>query len=242
MAEERLQKFLSGAGVASRRRAEEYIRLGRVKVNGQAVTEMGHKIDPDKDRITVDGKEIKVVQQLLYLMLNKPPLVMTTMDDPQQRTKVTDYLTDVKERVYPVGRLDYESDGLLLMTNDGELAYRLTHPRYQVPKTYLVKVQGRVSPEALQMLREGVNLEDGITQPAKVQVVATGKDSTRLTLTIKEGRNRQVRRMCDTVGYPVLTLRRIGFGPLDLGELPSGSYRRLNDTEIASLKKACQLK
>ena len=146
MTEERLQKFLAGAGIASRRRAEEYIRAGRVKVNGQTITEMGFKVNPDRDKVTVDGKEVKKKEQLVYLLLNKPPLVMTTLHDPQQRPIVTDYLKGVEQRVYPVGRLDYESEGLLLLTNDGELAYRLTHPRYQVPKTYEVKVQGRIGP------------------------------------------------------------------------------------------------
>ncbi|MFY9377764.1 MAG: pseudouridine synthase [Peptococcia bacterium] len=241
MTEERLQKFLAGAGIASRRRAEEYIRAGRVKVNGQTITEMGFKVNPDRDKVTVDGKEVKKKEQLVYLLLNKPPLVMTTLHDPQQRPIVTDYLKGVEQRVYPVGRLDYESEGLLLLTNDGELAYRLTHPRYQVPKTYEVKVQGRISPDALQTLREGVLLEDGITQPAKVQVVAKGKNNTLLTMTIREGRNRQIRRMCDKVGYSVLTLRRISLGPLELGNVPSGQYRFLNKAEISSLKKSCRL-
>lgn len=239
--EERLQKFLAAAGVASRRRAEEYIRAGRVKVNGQIITEMGYKVNPWQDKIFVDGKAIKVKEEFVYLLLNKPPLVMTTLHDPQQRAIITDLLPGIEQRVYPVGRLDYESEGLLLLTNDGELAYRLTHPRYKVPKTYRVKVKGKISSEALQLLREGVALEDGITQPAKVEVLLASKNNTSIAITIREGRNRQIRRMCEAVGYPVLNLQRISFGPLELGKLPSGKYRALTEREIRALKKACKL-
>jgi len=241
MTQERLQKFLAQAGVASRRQAEEFIKAGRIKVNGQVITEMGYKIDQHRDQVTVDGKRVLAQEEMVYLLLNKPPLVVTTLSDPQQRTKVTDLLVGIKQRVYPVGRLDYESEGLLLLTNDGELAYRLTHPRYKVAKTYLVKVKGNISPEAQQRLREGVVLEDGPTQPAQVSVVREGKGTTLLEVTIREGRNRQIRRMCETVGYPVSALQRVSFGPLKLRDLPTGQYRFLTKAEIAALKKACQL-
>lgn len=241
MAEERLQKFLAKAGIASRRQAEEYIKAGRVKVNGLVITELGSKVDPERDQVMVDGKPVKVEEELVYLLLNKPPLVVTTLHDPQGRTKVTDLLPGIKQRVYPVGRLDYETEGLLLLTNDGELAYRLTHPSYKVPKTYRVKVRGNPSRAALQRLRDGVELEDGMTQKALVKVLQQGKDSTLLEIIIREGRNRQIRRMCQAVGHPVLALRRISFGPLQLGNLPVGQYRTLTKGEIASLKKACRL-
>jgi len=241
MAEERLQKFLARAGIASRRQAEEYIKAGRVKVNGLVITELGSKVDPDRDRVAIDNKPVKAEEELVYLLLNKPPLVVTTLHDPQGRTKVTDLLPGIKQRVYPVGRLDYETEGLLLLTNDGELAYRLTHPSYKVPKTYRVKVQGNPSRTALQRLRNGVKLEDGMTQKALVKVLQPGKDSTLLEITIREGRNRQIRRMCQAVGHPVLALRRIRFGPLQLGSLSPGQYRALTKEEIISLKKACRL-
>jgi len=241
MAEERLQKFLARAVIASRRQAEEYIKAGRVKVNGLVITELGSKVDPDRDRVAIDNKPVKAEEELVYLLLNKPPLVVTTLHDPQGRTKVTDLLPGIKQRVYPVGRLDYETEGLLLLTNDGELAYRLTHPSYKVPKTYRVKVQGNPSRTALQRLRNGVKLEDGMTQKALVKVLQPGKDSTLLEITIREGRNRQIRRMCQAVGHPVLALRRIRFGPLQLGSLSPGQYRALTKEEIISLKKACRL-
>ena len=241
MSEERLQKFLARAGVASRRQSEEYIRSGRIRVNGQLVSEMGYKVDPAKDQIMVDNKLIKAEEKLVYLLLNKPPLVVTTLDDPQGRTKVTDLLVGIKERVYPVGRLDYETEGLLLLTNDGELAYRLTHPSYKVTKTYIAKLKGNIRAEALRQLTEGVMLEDGITQPATASILAKGKGVTELQISIHEGRNRQIRRMCAAVGYPVLALKRISFGSLELDGLLSGKARSLTKTEIHDLKKACGL-
>lgn len=241
MNEERLQKYLARAGVASRRQAEEYIKKGLVTVNGQLITEMGYKIDPARDQVKIDGKIVKRSEELVYLLLNKPPLVVTTLHDPQQRTKVSDLLPGVEQRVYPVGRLDYESEGLLLLTNDGELAYRLTHPGYKIPKTYLVKVRGNPSREATRMLREGVVLEEGPTQPALVKILKISKGSVLLEITIREGRNRQIRRMCDYVGHPVTALQRIRLGPLALGDLPLGQYRSLTKREIAALKKACRL-
>lgn len=241
MTEERLQKYLARAGVASRRQAEEYIKDGSIKVNGQVITEMGFKLDPAKDKVTVNGKSVQAEEELVYILLNKPPLVITTLQDPQQRTKVTDLLTGVKQRVYPVGRLDYQTEGLLLLTNDGELAHRLTHPSYKVAKTYLVKVKGNLNRETQQMLRDGVTLEDGITQPAQLKVIAEGKGFTRFAITIREGRNRQIRRMCDAVGYSVTSLQRVSFGPLELGDLALGKYRSLTKGEIIALKKACQL-
>jgi len=238
---ERLQKYLARCGVASRRKAEEMIKQGQVRVNQQIVTEMGLQVEPGKDLVEVTGKIVKPENRKIYLLLNKPLNVVTTLDDPQQREIVTDLLQGIQERVYPVGRLDYNSEGLLLLTNDGELAYRLTHPRYQIEKTYLTLVRGQVKEIALNKLRNGVNLEDGKTQPAVIKILGREQTKTLLEITIKEGRNRQVRRMCDKVGHPVVSLKRIKFGPLDLGNLKPGMYRELTQKEILSLKKACQL-
>jgi len=239
---ERLQKYLAHCGIASRRKAEEMIKQGQVRVNQKIVTEMGIQIDPEKDLVEVNGNKIKPEKRKVYLLLYKPQKVVTTLDDPQQREKVTDLLEGIQERVYPVGRLDYNSEGLLLLTNDGELAYRLTHPRYQIAKTYLTKVAGIVQEDKLYELRKGVELEDGLTQPAKVKRLQSGQLQTQLEITIKEGRNRQVRRMCEKIGHPVLFLKRVKFGPLDLGNLKPGRYRELNAKEIAALKAACKLK
>lgn len=239
--EERLQKFLSRAGIASRRQAEEYITQGLIRVNGKVVVEMGMKIDPEKDVVLFNGKKVSVKQELLYIILNKPLNVITTLKDPQGRQKVTDLLEGIKTRVYPVGRLDYQTEGLLLLTNDGELAYRLTHPRYKVKKTYLVKVLGMMTPESIRMLKNGVTLDDGPTMPAQVRVITGGSEFTTLEITIHEGRNRQVRRMCEAVGHVVTALKRISFGPLELKGLKPGEYRFLKNEEVTALKIACSL-
>lgn len=238
---ERLQKYLAQAGTASRRKAEELILAGRVKVNGMTITQLGSKIDPEKDIVTLDQKPVKTTKQYEYYLLNKPLRVVTTMHDPQGRTKVIDLLKGIKTRVYPVGRLDYHTEGLLLLTNDGELAYRLMHPKYKVAKTYLVTVRGILDKNSLLRLQKGVLLEDGPTIPAKVTILETGENYSRLEMTIREGRNRQVRRMCEAVGHPVLSLKRLKFGPLSLGQLKPGQYRKLEENEIRELKKACQL-
>lgn len=238
---ERLQKYLARCGVASRRRSEEMIKQGLVKVNGQIVSEMGFQVRAEKDRVEVQGKKVVPEKRKVYFLLNKPSGVVTTLDDPQGRQKVTDLLKGVPERVYPVGRLDYHSEGLLLLTNDGELAYRLTHPRFAIAKTYLAKVQGKVEKQAIHELQKGVELEDGLTQPALVKVRQSGPAETLLEITIKEGRNRQVRRMCEKIGHPVISLKRMQLGPLDLGNLKTGQYRELRQKEIQALKKACQL-
>ncbi|MFZ5755148.1 MAG: pseudouridine synthase [Bacillota bacterium] len=238
---ERLQKYLAQAGIASRRKAEELILAGRVKVNGITITQLGSKIDPERDIVTFDQKPVKTTNKYEYYLLHKPLQVVTTMHDPQGRTKVTDLLKGIKTRVYPVGRLDYHTEGLLLLTNDGELAYRLMHPKYKVAKTYLVTVKGILDKNSLLRLQKGVLLEDGLTMPAKVTILETGEDYSRLEMTIREGRNRQVRRMCEAVGHPVVSLKRVKFGPLSLGQLKPGQYRKLEEGEIRELKKACQL-
>lgn len=238
---ERLQKYLARCGVASRRQAEILIKEGHVTVNKQVITEMGRKVQPGVDLVEVKGKKVTPEKRKIYLLLNKPCKVVTTLHDPQHRKKVTDLLTGITERVYPVGRLDYNSEGLLLLTNDGELAYRLTHPRYQISKTYLTRVSGQVMEKELNLLRNGVKLEDGYTQPAVVKLLKREQAETLLEITIHEGRNRQIRRMCEKIGHPVLSLKRIKFGPLVLGDLKAGEYRHLKHKEIQALKAACHL-
>jgi pseudouridine synthase len=239
---ERLQKYLARCGVASRRKAEEMIKQGQVRVNQQIVSVMGFQVEPGKDLVEVNGKVVKPEIRKVYLLLNKPLNVVTTLDDPQQRKIVTDLIQGIQERVFPVGRLDYHSEGLLLLTNDGELAYRLTHPRYEIAKTYLTLVSGQIKENTINLLRNGVELEDGLTQPAVVKVLNREKAKTLLEITIKEGRNRQIRRMCDKVGHPVISLKRIKFGPLELGDLKPGKYRELKPKEIQALKAACKMK
>ncbi|ACX52400.1 pseudouridine synthase [Ammonifex degensii KC4] len=241
MPEERLQKVLARAGIASRRKAEELIVAGRVKVNGQVVDKLGVKVDPERDSIEVDGKPVKLPERLVYLAFHKPRGVVTTLHDPQGRPKVADFLKGIKERVFPVGRLDYDSEGLLLLTNDGELAHRLLHPRFHVPKTYLVWVKGEVGKEKLNLLRRGIKLEDGPTLPAEVRVLRRARGETVLQLTIREGRKRQIRRMLKALGCEVLRLKRVAVGPVRLGPLRPGEYRHLTPREVDSLRKAAGL-
>jgi len=232
---ERLQKILSGAGVASRREAETFITAGRVAVNGTVVMELGSKADPDKDRITLDGKPLRLKLERVYLLLYKPAGYVTTLKDPEGRPTVTDLLKGVGERVYPVGRLDYNTEGLLLLTNDGDWANRLAHPRHEVEKEYLVKVRGRVTPDQLKRLADGVKLDDGTTAPARVRIVHESERNSRLTITIHEGRYRQVRRMCEAVNLTVASLKRTRYGLLELGELRPGEFRRLTPLEVKQL-------
>lgn len=237
--EERLQKVLAAAGVASRRESEKYITAGRVKVNGKVVTELGTKVKPTA-YITVDGKSIKK-EGKVYLLFYKPRGVVTTMDDPQGRRTVADFVKDVPERVFPVGRLDYNTEGLLLMTNDGTLTQAMTHPSHGVNKTYHVTVPGIVPQEKLDLLRVGVKLEDGMTAPAYVDLLAYDheKNLTKFSVTIHEGRNRQVRRMCDFIGFPVRYLKRVKMGTLTLQGLSKGKFRELENSEVYALMKEC---
>lgn len=235
---ERLQKVMAACGVASRRECEKYITAGRVAVNGRTVTELGTRVGP-RDTIAVDGVPLRRKTAKRTLLLYKPRGVVTTMKDPQGRPTVADLVAKVPERLYPVGRLDYQTEGLLLMTNDGELAQHLTHPSHHVNKTYLVEVRGRVPEEKLDLLRLGVPLEDGLTAPAMVYVqeVDEARHVTRFTITIYEGRNRQVRRMCDFIGFPVKHLKRIQVGSLTLEGMKKGQYRDLTPEELADLEK-----
>jgi len=231
---ERLQKILAQAGVASRRKSEELILKGQVKVNGKTVTTLGMKVDPDRDRIEVRGKPIRLQRKRLFAFY-KPRGVITSMSDPLGRKVVADYFREIPERVYPVGRLDRDTEGLLLVTNDGELANFLMHPRYGVEKCYHATVRGHPSEAALERLRKGIRLEDGWTTPAKVRRVRRGKGYTVLEIVIHEGRNRLVRRMCEAVGHPVLHLIRTRFAFVTLEGLSPGTYRELDKGEIARL-------
>lgn len=238
---ERLQKVMARAGVASRRHCEKMIAGGKVKVDGKVVTAPGTRVDPARQTIEVAGKEISLKPPGCYLLLYKPAGFVTTLHDPQGRKKVTDLLHGVSTRVYPAGRLDYDTEGLLLLTNDGELAHALTHPRYHVPKTYLAFVKGVPGPVAISRIREGLILEDGPTAPAKVVLKGRKGDHALLEITIHEGRNRQVRRMCEHIGHPVLTLKRTRIGPLGLKGLKPGQYRFLTPDEIRKIKEMVNL-
>jgi 23S rRNA pseudouridine2605 synthase len=233
---ERLQKIMAQAGVASRRKCEELILEGKVQVNGETVTELGTKADPAQDIITVSGKPIKN-EKKVYIMLNKPKGVITSASDPEGRKIVSDYLKGIKERVYPIGRLDYDTEGLLLLTNDGEFANLLSHPKYHVPKTYLATVKGVPHGTELDKLRQGIMLEDGMTSPAEVEYKDVDPDNKQsvISITIHEGRNRQVRRMFEAISHPVTRLKRISYGDLLLQNLKRGLYRHLTADEINQL-------
>jgi 23S rRNA pseudouridine2605 synthase len=235
---DRLQKVLAQAGLGSRRACEVLIDEGRVEVNGE-VARLGRRVDPEHDRVSVDGVRIPVRPGLVYYLLNKPAKVVTTASDPEGRPTVVD-LVPAEPRVFPVGRLDRDTEGLLLLTNDGDLAHGLTHPSRGVPKTYLAEVSGVPSRGALRRLREGVDLEDGRTAPAKARLAQTTPTGSALELVIHEGRNRQVRRMCEAIGHPVRRLVRTRFGPLHENRLAPGQWRALTQAEIRALYAAIE--
>lgn len=227
---DRLQKVMAHAGIASRRECEKIIAAGRVKVNGETIIALGYKVS-SADIITVDGITLAARENKVYYLINKPPGYVTTTDDPRGRKTVLD-LVKVPERIYPVGRLDYDTSGLLILTNDGDLTYRLTHPKHEVDKVYHALVKGEPSDNCLGNLRQGVDLEDGITAPAKVKQLKKIQGNTLLEIIIHEGRNRQVRRMCDAVGNPVLNLERVAIGGLKLGSLATGRYLKVTKHRI----------
>lgn len=235
--QERLQKLISQAGLTSRRAAETLITSGKVTVNGQLVTELGSKADPSADIIAVDGKSLVFKPRNLYILLNKPVGYLTALSDREGRRLVTDLLTEVKERVFPVGRLDYNTEGLLLLTNDGEWANRLMHPRNEVEKEYHVRVRGKVNDSQLKRLASGINLDDGPTAQAAVSMVKSGDNNDWISITIHEGRNRQVRRMCEAVSLFVVRLKRVRYGNLSVSGLKPGEYRQLTDEEAKSLAR-----
>jgi len=231
----RIQKIIAQAGVASRRAAEKMILEGRVQINGLRIAEMGVIADPDKDDIRVDGRLISVAESKIYLLLNKPRGYVTTLDDPQNRPIVTDLLYGIQERVFPVGRLDYDSEGLLLLTNDGAFAQRLQHPRYQVTRTYRVKVEGHLSNREMRALSEGVSLEDGHFKPLKAALEKKSAKSCWVAMTLAEGRNRVIRRAFAALGHPVVRLIRVSFSDLALDDLKPGDYRHLTRKEVSRL-------
>ena len=232
MAEERLQKIISRAGLMSRREAEKFILNKKVTVDGKIISELGAKADAQKNKICVDGKELKFDAEKIYILLNKPRGYLSTAKDDRGRRTVLDLVPEVEERIYPVGRLDFDSEGLILLTNDGELMNKLLHPKFKIAKTYRVKFSGELTEKKLNQLRAGIELEDGLTAPAEIFL----KNSSTAEITIREGRNRQVRRMFATVGLEVKNLCRIKFANLTLKNLPLGSHRKLTAEEISALK------
>jgi 23S rRNA pseudouridine2605 synthase len=241
MPEERLQKILSHAGVASRRQAEQIIQEGRVVVNGKTITELGSKADLERDHIRVDGRLIRAPRRMVYIALNKPNNTVTTVADPQRRATVMELLEGVKERVYPVGRLDYHSEGLLLLTNDGEIANAVMSAATHLPKTYVVKVNGRLTPEQEQKFRDGVPLSGRRTQPAGLKVVRDAENPW-YEVKLYEGRNNQIRLMFKHFGRLVEKLKRVSIGPLALGPLKTGQFRYLAGPEVEKLKRAIERK
>lgn len=232
---ERLQKILSDYGIASRRHAEELIKEGRVTVNGQPAV-LGQKADPEIDYIKVDGKLLIKPEPKVYYAFYKPQKVITSLLDPQGRPTVKDFLRGIKFRVYPVGRLDFESEGLLLLTNDGELAYHVMHPSSQIEKTYMVKVEGIMERDKLEKLRKGIKIDGKLAVPVSVQIVKTLKANSWIRITLHEGRKRQIRKMLERVGHPVIRLIRIAIDGVKLGELKPGQLRPLTEEEIEALK------
>jgi len=230
----RLQKFLADAGVASRREGERLIQSGRVEVNGQVVTELGVRVEPDRDQVRVDGRRVRAAGKRAYYLLNKPKGIITSASDPEGRPTVVELLQGVRERVFPVGRLDWSSEGLLILTNDGDLAYRLTHPANHVPKVYRVKVRGSVGDEELRAVRRGLLLDGRRTLPARVERISSQANSW-LEVTLYEGRKNQIRRMFDRLGHRVQKLKRIAIGPIRDRALKPGEWRRLTPAEIRRL-------
>jgi pseudouridine synthase len=237
---ERLQKILSRAGIASRRASEQLILDGRVTVNGTTVRELGSKADPAADDVRVDGRRIKVAERRRYVLLNKPRGYVTTRSDPQRRPTVMDLLRGVREYLYPVGRLDFDSEGLLLLTNDGDLAAQLTHPSHGIARVYEARVLGVPDARDLERLARGVTIDGRRTGPAVVSLHAGRRDANAVTLTvtIREGRNRQVRKMCDAIGHPVSALRRVAIGPIRDPRLKLGDWRELTEDEVRRLRAA----
>lgn len=233
----RLNKFISDSGVTSRRKADFLIETGKVTVNGKKVNTMGFKVDPKEDHVTVQGKAIKIVEDKVYLLLNKPPQVMTTLSDPEGRPTVAEYVQDLSMRVYPVGRLDWDSEGMLIMTNDGDFANKVMHPRYAIPKTYMAKVSGHPTDEDLEKLIDGVTIIGGKARAILVERLTNrgGEQYDWIKIIIDEGRNRQVRNMFEKIGFDVIKLQRVGIGRLSMGDMNRGEYRLLGPKDLERL-------
>ncbi len=232
----RLQKFIAECGIASRRNAEKIIESGRVRVNGEIVDYMGCIVDPECDVVEIDGRVIKAESKKYYIMLHKPKNYVTTVSDDLGRPTVMELVRDINARIYPVGRLDFDTTGLLIMTNDGDFANILTHPKHDVNKTYIARIDRPLSEDELEKLQKGIELDGIKTAPAKVENIKRPQKGYEVKITIHEGRNRQVRRMLDAVGVNVMSLKRISVGSLTLGNLPEGKWRRLSDAEINKLR------
>lgn len=233
--EERLQKYMASCGIASRRKCEELILQGKVKVNDVLITELGTKINIEKDIVKYNGKIIKPEEEKVYIMLNKPEGYITSVKDEKGRKTVLD-IVKVKQRIYPIGRLDYDSSGLLLLTNDGDIYNKIIHPRVKINKKYLVNIKGSLSEEDIKKLKTGINIGDYVTAPACVKVISEKENTSLVEITIHEGKNRQIRRMCSALNHDVLTLKRISIGEIKLGYLNRGEYRYLTEKELSYLK------
>ena len=233
----RLQKYMARCGIASRRKCEEIIMQNRVKVNESIINELGAKIDPDNDIIEVDNTIIKIENQNIYIVLNKPVGYVTTVSDEFQRPTVIDLVADIEQRIYPVGRLDYDTSGLLLLTNDGNLTYKFTHPSHEIIKTYIAKIKGKPSLQALENFRNGLKIDGYITAKASIKILKSFTNSSIVEIKIHEGKNRQIRKMCEKIGNPVIDLKRTAMGIIQLGSLKEGKWRYLSDRELKYLKK-----
>ncbi len=231
----RLQKYLAGCGIASRRKAEEIISQGRITVDGQVITAMGVQVDPSRQEIRLDGKLVTPHEDLLYVLLNKPPGYVTTLSDPQGRPIVTSLLHGISTRLFPVGRLDLDTEGALILTNDGEMAQKIQHPSHEVTKTYEAQVLGRPAPQKILHLEQGILLEGKKTAPAKLLIIAKGHGTTSIRITIHEGRKRQVKKMFQAIGHPVIHLKRIAYGTLFLDGLLPGKYRLLTQKDLKKI-------
>lgn len=236
MEEIRLQKYIAKSGVASRRKAEELILEGKIQVNGKKITELGTKVNPEKDIVTYNGKRLKIEEEFVYILLNKPIGYVTTVKDQFGRDSVLD-LVKIKEHLVPVGRLDMYTSGALILTNDGDFVYKVTHPKHEIEKTYTVTIKGIVKNEEVEMLRKGVKIEDYTTKPAKVKILKTDeeKNVSRLEITIHEGKNRQVRKMCESVGHKVLALHRSKIAGIGVKDIPLGKWRFMKEKEIRKI-------
>ncbi|SHH47960.1 23S rRNA pseudouridine2605 synthase [Caloranaerobacter azorensis DSM 13643] len=232
----RLQKYLAMCGIASRRKSEALILQGRVKVNGKVIDELGYKIDPDTDIVLFDNKRVIKKENYIYIALNKPEGYITTVKDQFNRPTVLDLVKNINERIYPVGRLDYDTSGLIFLTNDGDLTYRLTHPKHEVEKVYIAKIKGIPTEEELNKFRNGLKIDDYITSKAKIEVLKKYNNYSIVKITIHEGKNRQVRKMCEKINHPVISLKRVAIGKINLGNLKKGNWRYLSKKEIEYLK------
>ena len=235
--EERLQKYIAASGIASRRKAEQLILDGKVKVNGNTVTQLGTKVVPGVDSVEVLGEKLESGGKKYYIMLNKPSGYITSTDDDRGRNTVMELVSDIKVRLFPVGRLDYDTEGLLIITNDGDFANKLIHPSKDMGKTYIAEVKGLPELAEIKLLQRGVDIGDHFTRPAEVELIKGNKHSSTMKITIKEGKKRQVRRMLEVIGHPVLSLKRVAIGPIMLGNLPRGKWRHLRREEIERIMR-----